>query len=330
MEMTRARGGLSDKKINRLIVGIVVALAIGIPAIGLIYFMDRWVDPGPTLIQRQVARAEEAVQKEPNNVGVRLVLATSYIAAARPDDAISQYDQILAVAPSHRGALLGKGDALVSKGDLDAAKIPYQKLVDDAKGGEFAMADTQLEAAYYSLGSIAMQQGRPADAVTNLEAALKIMGADSDAWNLLGAAQLSLGAPDKAVAALRSAILFVPTGWSEPYATLAKAYQAAGKTVEAEYAAAMVDFNENRSTQAKQRLTALTSGPVATDAMLGLALITEADGERDAAADWYRKVLAADPTNFTAQVGLSRVTDPSPGGAHPSIPPQSPAAGGNG
>ena len=49
-----------------------------------------------------------------------------------------------------------------------------------------------------------------------------------------------------------------------------------------------------------RRLTALTSGSAAIDAMLGLGMVAEASSNRDEAVSWYRKVLAADAKNTTA------------------------------
>ena len=79
----KKRRGLSDRTLNRLIVGVIVALVIVVPLIGIIYFFDRNVDPGPSMAQRSITSAEEAVRKEPNNVGARMALATSYVAAQR-------------------------------------------------------------------------------------------------------------------------------------------------------------------------------------------------------------------------------------------------------
>lgn len=333
MRVFRRLAALSDRSLNRLLIGGALVLVVGIPVVGVIYFTDRFVDAGPTLVQRQLVTAEEAVRKTPNNVGARLQLGAVYVAANRPDDAMKQYDEILKAQPGHRGALLGRAQVQVARGDLKGAASSFEQIVNDAKagkGGEFAGADPQLQQAYYGLGSIALKEGRTPDAVTALEAALKIDPTDADAWNLLGQAQLKAGNGVAAVGALRKAVLFVPTGWSEPYATLAQAYQLLGKTAEAEYATAMVDFNEKRPDQAKQRLEALTSGPIAVDAMLGLGMIAEAEGDREAAARWYQKVLVGDPENFNARVGLGRLDVEVPGGAHPGGDPASPAPGGNG
>ena len=53
-------------------------------------------------------------------------------------------------------------------GDLDARGADYQAVVDIAKDGEMAHVDPTLNAAYYGLGSIALEQEQPADAVEHL------------------------------------------------------------------------------------------------------------------------------------------------------------------
>lgn len=333
MQVSRRSAALSDRTLNRLLIGGALVLVIGIPVVGVVYFTDRYVDAGPTLVQRQLAAAEEAVRTTPNSIGARLQLAAVYVAANRPDDAMKQYDEVLRVKPEHRGAILGRAEVQAAGGDLKGAATSFERIVNDAKagkGGEFAGADPQLEQAYFGLGSIALREGRIPDAVAALEAAVTIDPTDADAWNLLGQAHLKAGAGVASVGALRKAILFVPTGWSEPYATLAQAYQLLGKTAESEYATAMVDFAEKRPAEAKRRLETLTSGPVAIDAMLGLGMITEAEGEREAATRWYQQVLLGDPQNFNARVGLGRLGVNVPDRAHPSDDPASLAPEGNG
>lgn len=308
MKLTRRTTSVSDRKLNRLITAAVLTLALGIPAFGVIYYRGQHVDSGPTLIERQVQTAEQAVRKSPDNIGLRLQLAAVYHATKQYDIALKQYDEILAVDATNRAALMGRGDVLVAKGDLTKATAAFQKIVSTAKGGEFASADPQLQKAHYSLGQIALKQGRAKDALPSLQAAVKIDPTDADALYLLGTADLQTGAPERAVQELQRALAFVPTGWCEPYSQLSQAFKKLGRTPQAEYAGAMVDFCEKRPADAKRRLKPLTSGPVAVDAMLGLGMIAEKESDRSGAISWYQKVLSADAKNFNARTGLNRLS----------------------
>ena len=203
-----------------------LVLAIGIPLIVVLYLFDQYHTPGPSLVDRDIAVAEEAVTKDPNLLSARLALAGEYMKNGRLEDAVAQYDQILIAAPDASGALLGRGSAEIALDRLDAAAADFQKIVDAAKGGEMAGADPQLESAYFSLGVIALKQDRAQDAVVQLTDAIKIKRTDADALNLLGTALLKAGDPQRAVAATRQAIALVPVGWCEPYTQLETAYTA--------------------------------------------------------------------------------------------------------
>lgn len=311
----------SDRTVSRLMGVGVLTLALGIPSFGFIYYRDQHVDAGPSLIDRQTQSAEQAVRKEPNNVGARLALAASYQSEKKTDAALKQYDEILKADGASRPALMGRGGALLAKGDLNAAAASYRKITGKAVKGEFAGADPQLQEAYYYLGSIALKQGKTAAAVTELEHALKITRSDSDALYLIGVARLKQNKPKLAVDALKQALLFVPTGWCEPYSQLAKAHRQLGNAPQATYASAMVDFCLKKPTDAKRKLKTLVSGPVAVDAMLGLGLIAETASSNAEAIGWYQKVVAVDAKNVGAQSALSRL------GAKPSAPSASPSLG---
>ena len=282
-------------------------LVVGVAAFGAIYYQDQHVNSGPSLVGRQIAGAEAAVKKTPNNLEVRLQLAAAYLTDKRPDDALTQYDVVLKAAKGNRQALLGRGHILIAKGDLKAAAATYHKITDVALKGEFAGADPQLEEARYYLGSIAVTQGKNKDAITELQAALKIDRTDSDALYLLGVANLKLGSTQLAVDSFKQALLFVPTGWCEPYSQLAVAYGKQAKAPQATYASAMADFCHKNPAQAKLRLKTLTKGPMAVDALLGLGLIEETASNNPAAVTWYKQVLTVDRTNVAAISALSRL-----------------------
>ena len=285
----------------------VLVLVAGVLAFAGIYYQDQHVDAGPSLTGRQIAGAEAAVRKTPNNIQFRLQLAVAYLQDKRQDDALKQFDVILTADKTNRAALLGRGAILIAKGDLTAAAASYHAVTDGAVKGEFSGADPQAQQAHYYLGSIAVKQGKTAVAVKELSAALSIDSTDSDSLYLMGIVQLKEGSPQRAVDSFKTALQFVPTGWCEPYSQLNLAYTKLGNAPEAAYAAAMANFCHNKTVDAKRQLNTLTKGPVKVDAMLGLGLIAETESSNPEATSWYQKVLTVDRTNVSAISGLSRL-----------------------
>lgn len=297
---------ISNRLLNRLILACALVLAIGIPVMGFIYWNDRHVDPGASLADRTIATAEAAVQANPNDLGARNHLAAAYVTAKRYEDGIAQFSEVLKIDETNRAALLGRAIAYVDSGQPDSAVPDLQAFIDGNSDGEFAAQDPQLEQAYYELGIVQLGQGKAADAVATLEKALAINAGDADALNALGSAQVKAGDPEKAIAALRLATAYVPTGWCDPYRTLVEAYMALHQADGVTWATAMVAFCEGRTTEATAALQPLTtSSTMKADALLGLGLIAAQQGDNTAAASWFRQVLAVDPSNTSAQIGLS-------------------------
>ena len=313
----------TDRTIDRLIKAMALVLVIGIPLIAFVYWSDRHVDRTPTQAERNVAAAEELVKKNPNDVQARTSLAAAYVSAKRYEDGITQFGEVLKSEPGNRPALLGRGIAYIQVEKYDLAKADFQKLVDDAKAGEFAKTDPQLEQAYYELGVIALKRGDAKAALDPLTSALAIDGGDADALYSYGTALISTGDPARGVEALRRAVMFVPSGWCEPYQGLVAGYGALGDTVGTAYANAMVDFCSAKYVEAKAKLEPLTTGPMKIDALLGLALTSAHAGDLAAATGYYDQVLAIDPSNTSALIGLGQIG----GNAHASAPAASPTAG---
>lgn len=306
--------GPSDRTLNRLILGAVVALVIGAPLVGVLYFLDRHVDAGPSMIQRSISGSEEAVRKNPNQIGARMQLALAYLATGRYADAITQYDEVLKVAPDNRAAMLARAQANAVSGNLARARPDFERIVNAAKDEEMANVDPQLEASYYGLGTIALAESRPTDAVAMLEKAIAINRTDADALAALGKALVATGDANGAVGVLRRAIALVPSGWKDPYASLAGAYAALGDQDGAAYATAMVAFTEKRLEAAKAGLEPLSAGGrFRVDALIGLGLVAEQRGDSAAAAGYYQRVLSIDANNFGAITGLNRLGDAGDG-----------------
>ena len=317
---------ISSRTLDRLILLTVLALAIGIPVMAFVYWSDRHVDPGVSLADRTVVAAEAAVQADPNNIQARDHLAAAYVSAKRYEDGITQFTEALKIDPADRPALLGRAIAYIEVEQPDAAAKDLNAFIETAAEGEFAGSDPQLQHAYYELGIVQLQLERPADAVTTLQKALAINGGDADSLYALGTALIQTGDPAKAVSALRLAVAFVPVGWRDPYQKLGEAYTALNQADGVAWASGMVAFCDGRLDEATATLEGLTAGTMRTEALLGLALVAGQQGDNAAAIDYYRQVLALDPTNQSAAIGLSSL------GAAASATPSgvaSPSAGAN-
>ncbi len=298
---------MDDQQLNRLIKRVALILVVGTVLFTGFYILDRWRPATTPIVDRQLSALEQQVRDTPDDVAVRGTLADTYVAKGRYEDAIVQYNLILETGKADELAKFGRAAAYTGLGRLDEAAADYQAVVEIAKGGEMANVDPMLQASYYASGSIAMQQGRPADAIPFLEKALAIKRSDADSLYLIGTAFVATGETEKAEAALRSAIAFVPVGWSEPYVALADAFTKAGKAAEAEWAGAMADLAAGKPELAEPRLLAIANGDAAVDAAIGLGLLYETKGDTAAAAEWYAKALAMSPGNAAARLGMSRV-----------------------
>lgn len=325
---------MPDAQLNRWIRRIALLFVVVLIAFAAFYAVDRFRAPAAPIVDREMAAMEEAVRTDPTDIAARGSLADLYFLARRYDDAVVQYSEIIRTGKADEAAYVSRGLAYERLDNLDAAAADYAKVVEIAKDSEQANMDPMLQAAYYGLGAIALEQDRAEEAIEHLIKALLIKRSDADAMNLLGAAYVKSGSPEKAFEPLRRAILFVPTRWPDPYQTLAEAYTATGEADQAEWASAMAEAMTAvaasasvDTTGAVARLEAIADGGAALDARIGLGLLAELAGDNETAAAWYRKGLELDAENKAAQLGLSRVSDGTQG--HPDVLPSPSAEGSN-
>jgi tetratricopeptide (TPR) repeat protein len=320
---------MDDRQLNTWIKRLVLILAAGTVLFVGFYVFDRWRPAATPIVDRRMSALEQQVRDKPDDIAARGSLADMYVVKGRFQEAVDQYNLILAAGKAEEQATYGRGGAYMGLEQYAAAATDYQHVVDLVKDSEMANVDPMLQASYYSLGSIAMKQGDPAEAITNLEKALAIKRSDADALYLIGTAYVATGETDKAETALRSAVAFVPIGWSDPYAALVDAYTKAGKTALAQWAAAMVDLASGKPELAEPQLTALADGDAALDAAIGLGLLYETRGDTATAATWYRTALSTNPDNAAASLGLSRVSAGEEASPLPALPTPGAPGGGN-
>ncbi len=318
---------MDDRQLNRWIKRLALLLVAGTVLFVGFYALDRWRPATEPIVDRRLSALEQAVRDNPEDIVSRGTLADTYVAKGRFDDAIVQYNLILETGKEEELATYGRAGAYVGLEQYDLAAKDYARVVEIAKDGEMANVDPMLQASYYSLGSIAMKQAKPAEAIPFLEKALAIKRSDADALYLIGTAYAATGETDKAETALRASVAFVPIGWSEPYAAMADAFTKAGRTAMAEWAGAMADLAAGRPELAEPRLLAIVDSDAGLDVAIGLGILYETRGDTATAAQWYGKALAEDPENAAARLGMSRVgptatslpalpTPGAPGGAN--------------
>jgi tetratricopeptide (TPR) repeat protein len=310
---------MPEQQLNRWIKRIALLFVVVLIAFVAFYAIDRFRMPAAPIVDRELATAEEAVRADPANIVARGQLAELYFQKARYEEAATQFTALIDAKQDLRPASYGRGRAYQALGLYDKAIPDYEKAVEVGATGEMAGIDPVLAAAYYGLGTIALEQGRTQDAVDSLTKSIEISRTDADTLLALANALLAADQPDKAIERLDLAIKLVPVGWSEPYAALETAYTKTGETALAEWAGAMAAFNAGDNATAKTRLTAIVDGDQAVKATASLGLIAEAEDDTVGAAEWFNKALALDPDDVTARLGLARVT----------VPAASPAEGSN-
>ena len=145
----RKPNGLSEKALKRLVTWGCVLLGVLLAVFGVLYYFGQRGSGAPTLIDRQVSAAENAVKAAPRDVGLRVQLAAVYQDAGRLDDAAAQFTEVLKAVPANTPALLGLGTVKMAQGDLDGAKGLFAKIAGTVKKDEFAGVDPEREAAHY-------------------------------------------------------------------------------------------------------------------------------------------------------------------------------------
>ncbi len=332
--ITRLKHRLPDANetlLNRLIIWSAALLVLAIAAFAAYYYLDqRGSTPaGQETMQRQLSQYEQVVRDDPNNITNRLALADAYYSLQRYNDAVPQYEAALVINAQSTLAHLGLGRAKLGAGDAPAASASLQWIIDQSQTAD--IAGEVVQSAYYYLGSIALDQQKPDEAIERLTQATNIERSDSDAWYLLGTAYIQTSKLDEAVDALTKAVLFVPD-FTEAYGKLAQVYDLKGARAEALYARGMMAYSLGQLQDAATQLQdAASASPTLADAYAGLGMVRETQGQRDAAMAAYQQALDLKPDHFNAKSGLARLSGlGSANSSGTELPPNHPVDQGSG
>ena len=111
---------------------------------------------------------------------------------ARPDLAVAAFREAVSRGPAYLPARLKLAEALLDAGELDESRTRFTELTDPACA----------PAVQFGLGTIAVRQGRPADAIPYLQRAIALFPEFGSAHYALARAYRALGRRDEAEAAL--------------------------------------------------------------------------------------------------------------------------------
>lgn len=320
------RSRLMDSVLNRMIIWSVALLVVSVVGFAAYYYVDQSTSAESGMAERELAVAEQFVQDDPSNITNRLVLADLYFGRQRYDDAVTQYEAAVQLADSSPLAHVGLGRALMETGDFEGASENFTFVID--LSAEEDISGKLVQSSYYYLGSMALEQGQPDEAVEHFQQATTLERSDADAWYMLGTAYGESGKLDEAVEALGRAVAYVPN-FTEAYETLADVFDQKGLSGEALYARGMAAYSRDELGEAAGKLeAAIDSSPTLAEAHAGLGLVREIQGQKDAAIVAYQQALQLNPDDFLARGGLTRLTDATSGTDLPADHPT--AASGEG
>jgi tetratricopeptide (TPR) repeat protein len=324
----RARGGsrYMNSALNRMIIWAAALLAMSVVGFAVYYYIGQSGSQGSGIAERELEFAEQLVRDDPSNITNRLVLADLYFGRQRYEDAVAQYEAAVQITDASPLAHVGLGRALMETGDFEGASENFNKVID--LSAEEDISGKLVQSSYYYLGSMALEEGKPDEAVENFQQATALEQSDADAWYLLGTAYEQSGKLDEAVEALGRAVLFVPN-FTEAFEALADVFDQKGLSAEALYARGMADYSNGKLGDAADKLeAAIDSSPTLAEAHAGLGLVREIQGQKDAAIVAYQQALQLQPDDFLAKGGLSRLTGADSGAGLPANHPT--AASGEG
>lgn len=333
-----------DFKSVRPIDAAIVALTVVVILVGGFLGYQIWAQNRQVEEATPAARAIDALvdelRKDPNNIDKRMRLAQTMSLVGRDDEATEQYEAILTINKEYTPAIAGIGFIAMKQQDWATGEKYFRKVVELEQTGEASMGpDTQLETAYFYLGTALMEQKQYEEAAGYFKQALRIRRDASDTYYALAICLRELGNEVGYRENLENTLAFDPKFPEANYdlamlllkdGDIAKAAElfraSADEAKNAEKPRAELDrlgpfeerFAEAQLLAEKNPKKALVEARIAValeprdvEALTLLGDLYAKTGKNEEATDAYKRALAIDPQNPEAQEGLKRVADES-------------------
>ncbi len=297
---------------DKLIWGLVIAIAIGIVAFGAFYYLDRYAYSSPAPIDREIVQLEQMVVNDPDNANVRLAVADRYSAKKLYERAIQQYKEALKLNENLDRAWAGLGYAQLASSRNEDAIASFKRALDLVKSDKAGALSPGVAAVRYYLGAAYSNQGELDKAIAEFRQVLEANRGDADATYQLALVLQKKGMHDDAIGLFNYATDLVPD-FKEAYSGLAESYKAKGMATEEEYAEAMVDLFDQSYDQAIARLQKVIAAKSDfANAYFGLGLALEKKGKLNEAKEAYSNAVKYKNNYASAQAALARLNVASP------------------
>lgn len=317
---------------------LVVVIVLG-GYLGISYWRDKSAERASTPASRVVNELISEVRANPNSLDTRMKLAQALTVAGRDREAAQQYKAALTINKDFVPALSGLGFIALKEKQFATGEGYYRKIVDLLEGKVGPGRDSQLETAYFYLGSALMEQKQFEEAIPYLKEALRLKRDASDTHYFLSVALRETGEETASRKSLANALLFDPkmpeanldygnillsqgdiAGAAEHFRIAADAAPQASQPRDALRAlgTAAEHLGKARSLAARDPKGAIVQARVAValdprdiDAhlLLGDLYLTMKDKTKALAA--YKRALSIDPNNAAAKAGVEKTSDGS-------------------